>query len=72
MASGNDFYAGSRATDDGVKAAATNSMAVMTGIEGKYDISTNQYNPPAEYKNWQEVVLKNKVQIEVRENLSIL
>ncbi|QTA86071.1 hypothetical protein [Desulfonema magnum] len=69
---GNDFYAGYRATDDGVKAAATNSMAVMTGVEGKYDISTNQYNPPAEYKNWQQVILKNKVQIEVKNSLLIL
>jgi hypothetical protein len=34
---GNDFFAGSRCTDDGVKAAATNSMAVLTGIEGRYD-----------------------------------
>jgi hypothetical protein len=34
---GNDFYIGSRSTDDGVKAAATNSMAVVTSVEGSYD-----------------------------------
>jgi hypothetical protein len=32
---GNDFYGGARATDDGVKAAATNAMEVMTGGDGK-------------------------------------
>ena len=34
---GNDYFGGSRSTDDGVKAAATDSMAVLTGIEGHYD-----------------------------------
>jgi len=68
---GNDFYAGSRVTDDGVKAAATDVMMVMTGIEGKYDASTNKYNPPAEYDNWGEVIRKNKVQIKVKDNLII-
>ena len=34
---GNDFYIGARATDDGVKAAATDVMFKMTGIEGSYD-----------------------------------
>jgi len=33
---GNDFYGGSRSTDDGVKAAATDSMAALTGVEGRY------------------------------------
>jgi hypothetical protein len=68
---GNDFYLGSRATDDGVKAAATNAMAVMTGIEGKYDPQRNQYDPPAGYRNWQDVVLTNEVQLEVKKNLII-
>ncbi len=68
---GNDFYAGSRATDDGVKAAATDAMSVITGISGEYDISENRYNPPTEYRNWQEAVFKNSVQIEVKDNLIV-
>ncbi len=68
---GNDFYVGSRATDDGVKAAATNAMAVMTGVEGKYNPHLNQYNPPAEYRNWAEVILANQVQLEVKKNLIV-
>ena len=68
---GNDFYGGSRATDDGVKAAATNSMAVMTGIEGQYNPVTFQYQPPTKYRNWAEVVQHNKLRIKVEHNLTI-
>ena len=68
---GNDFYIGSRTTDDGVKAAATNVMAVMTGVEGKYDSTTNQYSPPKAYNNWREVIWQNKVVLEVQNNLMI-
>lgn len=57
---GNDFYLGIRDTDDGVKAAATDSMFRITGVEGIYDSLSNCYTPPSEYKNWEEVVLKNK------------
>jgi hypothetical protein len=53
---GNDFYAGSRATDDGVKAAATNSMAVLTGVEGIYDPARREYQPPGAFRNWEAVV----------------
>ena len=53
---GNDFFAGSRATDDGVKAAATNSMAVLTGVEGQYDTGRGKYLPPQPYSNWGAVV----------------
>jgi hypothetical protein len=53
---GNDFYTGSRATDDGVKAAATNSMAALTGVEGAYDPACGKYQPPKPYRNWMEVV----------------
>jgi hypothetical protein len=69
---GNDFFGGVRSTDDGVKAAATNSMAVMTGIEGEYDPSINHYRPPAGYADWDEVVSKNKIQLEVEHNLIVL
>jgi len=66
---GNDFYMGSRATDDGVKAAATSSMAVMTGMEGKYNPRTNTYDPPRGYRNWGELVQKERTQIQVSGNL---
>ena len=68
----NDFYGGSRATDDGVKAAATNSMAVMTGIEGQYNPVTFQYEPPTKYRDWAKVVQHNNLRIKVKYNLSIL
>ena len=69
---GNDFYGGSRNTDDGVKAAATNSMEVMTGIEGQYNPVTYHYEPPTNYFKWVEVVQKNNLRITVQQNLSIL
>ena len=69
---GNDFYGGSRSTDDGVKAAATNSMEVMTGIEGKYNPVTYHYEPPTKYHDWAAVVQQNNLRIKVEQNLSIL
>ena len=62
---GNDFYGGARATDDGVKAAATSSMAAMTGIPG-------QYNPATKYRNWEGVVRQNDLRITVQHNLRLL
>jgi hypothetical protein len=53
---GNDFFVGSRATDDGVKAAATSSMSVLTGVEGTYDAAGGKYQPPRPYRHWGEVV----------------
>ena len=69
---GNDFYKGSRATDDGVKAAATNSMEVMTGIKGQYDALYYEYRPPKEYCNWKDVIVKNNISLEIKDNLMIL
>lgn len=53
---GNDYFAGARVTDDGVKAAATSSMSVLTGIEGEYDPVRGKYLPPRPYSNWGAVV----------------
>lgn len=53
---GNDFFAGSRCTDDGVKAAATDSMAVLTGTKGQYDPKQCAYLPPPPYLTWGDVV----------------
>lgn len=68
---GNDFYIGSRATDDGVKAAATDSMAVMTAVQGNYNVQTNTYSQSEEYENWEAVVIKNKIQLDVKNNLLV-
>lgn len=69
---GNDFYIGARATDDGVKAAATDSMYQITGIEGAYNSQRNTYDPPQMYKNWDAVVVRHNLTIEVIDNLDIL
>ncbi|PSB40229.1 hypothetical protein [Chamaesiphon polymorphus] len=69
---GNDFYLNARSTDDGVKAAATNVMQVMTGIEGTYNPQIDRYCQPDEYENWQEVVRKNRVQLELKHSFIIL
>jgi hypothetical protein len=53
---GNDFFIGSRATDDGVKSAATSSMFALTGVEGEYDPAHGKYQPPRTYRNWWAVV----------------
>ena len=69
---GNDFYLGSRVTDDGVKSAATNSMAVMTGVAGHYCNNENVYEPPKEYVNWWNVVFKNKIELNAKNNLIVI
>lgn len=69
---GNDFYINSRATDDGVKAAATDSMWRMTGIKGSYDSQSYSYQPPKLYYNWKEVILQEEIKIEAKENVLIL
>jgi hypothetical protein len=53
---GNDFYGDARSTDDGVKAAATSSMQVLTGVTGTYDGIAGKYKPPKECRSWAEVV----------------
>jgi hypothetical protein len=60
---GNDFYQGCRVTDDGVKAAATNSMYAMTGIQGYYDSFENCYLPPLPFRTWAEVVQHHNLRL---------
>jgi hypothetical protein len=55
---GNDFLAGSRCTDDGVKAAATDCMRALTGVEGRYDKTTNAYLPPPPFRTWEDLVIR--------------
>ena len=58
---GNDFFIGARMTDDGVKAAATDAMYKLTGIEGSYCKKTNRYIPPEKYHNWEDVVTQHRL-----------
>lgn len=69
---GNDYFLGARVTDDGVKAAATDTMKVMTCIEGHYSKDNTKYLPPNPYKNWDEVVAKNDLKIKVKGNCYIV
>jgi hypothetical protein len=56
-------FGGSRCTDDGVKAAATDSMKTLTGIEGRYDTGRWAYLPPAPYCTWSEAVRQNGLRL---------
>lgn len=62
---GNDFYGGSRATDDGVKGAATDVMTAMTGLLGAYDAGRTMYLPPTPYHTWGEVIAERKLGLQV-------
>lgn len=66
---GNDYFAGSRFTDDGVAAAATNSMEVITGISGTY--RNGDYRPPPGQSNWERVVRDNGIQLRVCGNVKV-
>ena len=68
---GNDYYIGDRATDDGVKAAATDTMHVMTGTEGVYDARQAKYLPPSGFSNWNEVVKRGAINLEIQDALFI-
>jgi hypothetical protein len=69
---GNDFYVGSRMTDDGVKAAATDSMAVITGAAGAYHQRKFRYEPPEPYRRWLDLVREKRLALHVRGNLLVL
>ena len=49
---GNDFFGGARCTDDGVKAAATNSMELITGVTGSYSRAQHSYQPSQPHGTW--------------------
>jgi hypothetical protein len=68
---GNDFYIGSRATDDGVKAAATDSMRALTGVQGHYHSASRSYLPPSDYSDWAEVIQKENVELHSRGRTSV-
>lgn len=60
---GNDFFGGSRHTDDGVAAGATDVMRAITGINvGQgYDAKTGHYLPPQGCNTWEDAAIQNGV-----------
>jgi hypothetical protein len=68
---GNDFYIGSRATDDGVKAAATNTIEIMTLYKGHYIADSHCYEPPKGHHTWGELVTLNAISLVCNTNLKI-
>mgnify|MGYP006305994949 FL=1 len=69
---GNDFYAGQRATDDGVKAAATDSMYQITGFAGFYDPVRHAYVLPGNAGTWGHLVGAKRLRLQTRDNLVIV
>jgi hypothetical protein len=63
---------GARATDDGVKGAATDITAVLTDISGSYNPEIFQYQPPPGYQNWQQVIAQNNIDLEIANTVKIL
>jgi len=68
---GNDFWAGVRMTDDGVKAAATDLMRVLAGRAGRYDGPASAYLPPAPYPTWQALVQDQGTRLQVADSLLV-
>lgn len=69
---GNDFYSGQRSTDDGVKAAATDALAMVTGVSGTYDPGAAKYRPQGKYGTWGQVVNAGNLAFELPSPLHIL
>ena len=69
---GNDYWGGTRSSDDGVKAAATDLMRALTGIEGHYDDSLHAYQPPYPYQTWEQVVRNQRLKLRVGAHLKVL
>lgn len=67
---GNDYFGDSRNTDDGVSAAATNSMEIITGIRGRYE--HGNYLPPEGNRYWLQVAKDNSVTLRVKSNIKCL
>lgn len=66
---GNDYWAGSRMTDDGVKAAASDLMRAITGVAGDYDPQHFCYRPPAPYATWEALAQDLEVRLGVSQYL---
>ncbi|MBK5938107.1 hypothetical protein CCR96_02205, partial [Halochromatium roseum] len=69
---GNDYWGGARMTDDGVKAAASDLMRAITGIEGAYDARAVGYQPPEPYPTWEALVQDRGTQLQLIDRLRVL
>ena len=61
---GNDYYIGSRATDDGVKGGAASDVIYrLSGVQGEYNAQREMYLPPEPYRHWKELVIEQRCQL---------
>jgi hypothetical protein len=68
---GNDFYEyNTRNTDDGVSAAATNTIGILTGIQGTY--KNGKYMPPEGYRDWQSLIKDKQLNLTSAGRLNIV
>jgi hypothetical protein len=59
---GNDYWGGARQTDDGVKAASTDTMLQVTGVDGLYSKSQGRYLPPIPFRgDWGDYARAHKL-----------
>ena len=68
---GNDYWAGSRATDDGVKAAATDAMFALSGFRGRYDPRACAYLPPPGVRAWEDLVREHRLVLRAIDNVTV-
>ncbi|KTC76978.1 hypothetical protein [Legionella brunensis] len=69
---GNDYWGGARATDDGVKAAATNTMEVLTGLNGHYDKKRSGFvYSAAPSMTWGQVAKSNQYHLQLQGKMEV-
>lgn len=69
---GNDFWGGARATDDGVKAAATDVMYALSGFRGRYDPRLRAYLPPEGVDTWEDLVREHRLTLRAVDNVLVI
>ncbi|XP_054262352.1 uncharacterized protein LOC128986181 [Macrosteles quadrilineatus] len=67
---GNNYFLGVRKSDDGVTAAATNTMEVLTGKKGRY--SQGHYLAPEGNRKWLTVAFHNETKLVVDGNIKVV
>ena len=70
---GNDFWEeNNRVTDDGVKAASTDSNRQITGVKGTYNRLTGSYAPPTAYSDWSDVVKSKNLKLGTKNRILVV
>jgi hypothetical protein len=69
---GNDYWAGARSTDDGVKAAATDTMSALCGVRGSYDPEACAYLPPPGVRAWEDLVREHRMALRAVDNVMVV